>query len=114
MTAKDFFEKVRVDDVKKIKINVKNVFVCILALAIPALLVLNVLQAKQYAQLENDTKEIECRQYEVIEQNKRLVAEISKLSSPDRIEWIATNNLQMEKASPEDIIRVEIKDKDKN
>ena len=111
MFAKDFFEKVRASDIKKIKINAKNAFVCVLALAIPALLVLNVLQAKKYAQLENDTKEIERKQYEVIEQNKRLVAEISKLSSPNRIEGLASNNLQMEKANPEDIIRVEINDK---
>ena len=63
-------------------------FICILALAIPALLVLNTLQARKVARLEEDVLAIEKRQYEVIEENKRLIASISKLSSPDRIEMM--------------------------
>lgn len=95
----------------KVECVMKNVFICILALAIPALLILNTLQARKYARLEEDVLAIEKKQYEVIEENKRLVASISKLSSPDRIEMIATDTLNMEKAKPEDIIRVEVKGK---
>ncbi len=95
----------------KVECVMKNVFICILALAIPALLVLNTLQARKFARLEEDVLAIEKRQYEVIEENKRLIASISKLSSPDRIEMIATDTLNMEKAKPEDIIRVEVKGK---
>lgn len=95
----------------KVECVMKNVFICILALAIPALLVLNTLQARKFARLEEEVLAIEKRQYEVIEENKRLIASISKLSSPDRIEMIATDTLNMEKAKPEDIIRVEVKGK---
>ena len=95
----------------KIECVMKNVFICFLALAIPALLVLNTLQAQKYARLEEYVLAIEKKQYEVIEENQRLVASISKLSSPDRIEFIATETLNMVKAIPEDIIRVEVKGK---
>lgn len=93
----------------KIDFIMKNVFMCVLALGIPMLLILNTMQAKVYAKIETETAAIEKKQYEVIEANKRLVASISKLSSPDRIEVIAQDTLLMEKALPGDIVRVEIK-----
>lgn len=93
----------------KIEFVMKNVLVCILAISIPCLLILNVAQVKKYVKLEKETQAIEKKQYEVIEENKRLVATISKLASPDRIELLAQDTLHMEKANPEDIIRVEIK-----
>lgn len=95
----------------KIEFVMKNVFICVLTFAIPSLLVLNTMQAKQYSRLERDTMAIEKKQYEIIEENKRLIASISKLSSPDRIEMIARDTLHMETAQPQDIIRVEVKGK---
>ena len=44
----------------------------------------------------------------LIEQNKKLVSDISLLSSTDRIERIATEELGMHKAETEDIVRVEM------
>ena len=43
-----------------------------------------------------------------IEQNKKLVSDISLLSSTDRIKRIATDELGMHKAETKDIVRVDM------
>ena len=45
---------------------------------------------------------------ELIEENKKLVSDIAVLSSADRIEKIAVEELGMHKAETEDIVRVEM------
>ena len=49
----------------------------------------------------------------MIEQNKKLIGDISLLSSTDRIERIATDELGMHKAETEDIVRVEMNGADR-
>lgn len=93
---------------------IKKVFVCLLALAIPALLYLYAIQAKRYTDLEKELRSLEKKQTELIEQNKKLVSDISVLSSADRIEKIATRDLGMHKAQAEDIVRVEMTGERKN
>ena len=44
----------------------------------------------------------------MIEENKRLVADISELAKPERIEKIAIEELGMHKAESEDVVRVEM------
>ena len=44
----------------------------------------------------------------LIEENKKLVSDISQLSSAERIERIAVEELGMHKAEAEDIVRVEM------
>ena len=85
----------------------KKVLVCILALSIPVMLYLYAMQAKRYTDLER-------KQAELIEQNKKLVSDISVLSSADRIEKIAVDDLGMHKAQAEDIVRVEMTGEKKN
>lgn len=82
---------------------------CVLALSIPCLLILNTMQVKSYYRLQKETEAIEQKQYEVIEDNRRLVSTISTLSSAERIEMLAEETLGMQKALPNDIIRVEVK-----
>ena len=52
--------------------------------------------------------ELERKQEKLIEENKRLVSDIAVLSSSDRIEKIAVEELGMHKAETEDIVRVEM------
>ena len=87
----------------------KYVFVCACAMAIPVLLVINSLQALKYKKLEREVSALEKKQVELVEENKRLVTNISLLSSSDRIEKIASEELGMHKAESEEIVRVEMK-----
>lgn len=78
-------------------------------LLIPLLLALDAFQAHRYARLKNELARLEARQVEIVEQNRRLISDISLLSSSDRIGRIAEEELGMHKAESEDIVRVEIK-----
>lgn len=86
----------------------KNVLTCVLAAAIPLLLAVYGIQTKRYADLSREISELEQKQERLIEQNKKLVSDISLLSSTDRIEKMATGELGMHKAETEDIVRVEM------
>ena len=89
----------------------KSILICIVALFIPGLLVLNGIQAQKYADLKKEVLSLERKQAELIEQNKKLITDISVLSSSDRIETIAEEELGMRKAESEEIVRVEMKEK---
>lgn len=77
-------------------------------LLIPFMLCVYGIQAKKYSDLTKEITELERSQEKLIEENKKLVNEISLLSSADRIEKIATEELGMHKADTEDIVRVEM------
>lgn len=86
----------------------KNVLTCVLAALIPVLLALYGIQTKRYADLSREISELEQKQERLVDQNKKLISDISLLSSTDRIEKIATEELGMHKAEKEDIVRVEM------
>lgn len=83
---------------------------CGFALVIPGLLIFDGIQARRYAALRQQVLELEETQAELIEENKKLITDISILSSADRIEKLAQDRLDMRKAETDEIIRVEIKD----
>lgn len=80
---------------------------CFVAALIPLLLITYGFQAKRYAELSQEITELEKKQMDLIEQNKKLVSDISLLLSADRIER-AADELGMHKAETEDIVRVEM------
>jgi len=92
----------------KVKDFFKVVLLCILTASISILLFLYAMQAKKYTDLSNEIEELENKQEKLIEENKRLISDISILTSAERIEKIATEELGMHKAESEDIIRVEM------
>lgn len=83
-----------------------KIIACIAAVMIPLLLVLDAFQAKKYARLKKELDALEVKQQELVEDNKKLISDISVLSSSSRIENIAENELGMHKAKSEDIVRV--------
>ena len=89
---------------------IKIVLLCIVALLIPGMLIVDAVQARKYTALREQVLELEEKQAEIIEENKKLITDISILSSADRIEQIAKDTLGMRKAETDEIIRVEIKD----
>ena len=91
------------------KMHIKDFFkillISIFALTIPLMLGLYAMQAKKYSDLSKEISELEAKQEKLIEENKKLVSE---LSSAERIEKIAIDELGMHKAETEEIVRVEI------
>ena len=87
----------------------QNVAIVLLALSIPGLLALANLETAKYAKLEKEVSELEDIQYQLIEENRKLVSEIGVLSSSERIEQIAVNEYGMRLAESEEIIRVDVK-----
>ena len=92
----------------RIKDFFKVILICLLALSIPVMLTLYAIQTKKYTDLTREIQELENKQEKLIEENKKLVSDISQLSSAERIERIAVEELGMHKAETEDIVRVEM------
>jgi len=88
---------------------IKNVCAIFLTLLIPAFLLAGVWQSSRYSRLESDVRSFDERQYEIIAMNKRLISGISVLSTPERIEKVAVEDLGMRKAAPGEIMRIELK-----
>ncbi len=89
----------------------KTMGLFLLALSIPGLLILNAVQSKKFKEQEDSVLELEEKQSEFVEQNKKLITEIGVLSSSDRIEKVAENELGMRKAESNEIVRVEMSNK---
>ena len=85
-----------------------RVAVIFLVLSVPLMLFLYAMQAKQYTNLTKEVRALEQKQEKLIEDNKKLVSDIAILSSADRIEKMAVEELGMHKAEKEDIVRVEM------
>ena len=83
-------------------------FFCLFVLAIPLVMCLYAVQSRRYTALTSEIKELEKKQEKLIEENKKLVSDIAVLSSADRIEKMAVEELGMHKAETEDIVRVEM------
>ena len=97
---------------KKMNNTVKIIIVSILAVSIPGLLILNSVQATKCRELEKSISELETKQENLVTENKKLIKDISVLSSSDRIEDIAKNELNMREAESSEIVRVEITGKE--
>ena len=87
---------------------IQNFATIILAISIPGLLALASFETKRYATLEKEVSDLEKKQYELIEENKKLVSEIGMLSSSERIEKIAISEYGMRLAESDEIVRVEV------
>jgi cell division protein FtsL len=84
------------------------IFLYLAALSIPAFLGLDAWQSSRYAGLEGELKRLEAAQEEWIESNKRLIAAIAVLSSSERIEHIAREDLELRKIPPEEVLQIRI------
>jgi cell division protein FtsL len=79
-----------------------------ITLTIPLFLGAAVRQSIRYTELEREVRGLETMQEEWIESNKRLIAGIAVLSSAERIEYIAQNDLGLSKKPPEDVVQIRI------
>ena len=98
---------------KKSSRVLKNIFYIFIAILIPGLLILNAIQAERYMKVEREVRALEKKQVQLVEENKKLITDISLLSSGQRISNIEENELGMHKAESEEIVRVEMENKKK-
>ena len=84
----------------------KRWIVLILVIVIPAAAFLNVWQVFRYKQLENEIVRFEDRQQELLEKNRRLIAGMSVLQSPQRLDQLAEMELGLQKIEPGKLIRI--------
>lgn len=94
---------------KHIKIVVQQMAIFFVAIAIPALLILHVFQSNFFYKNTDELNRLDRQQKELLERNKQLISDISVLRSYERIEKIATEELDMHFANTDEIIRVKIK-----
>ena len=87
---------------------IKRIFLYCFVLSVPVLLALTAWQASRYGDLERELRKLEKTQEEWVENNKRLIAGIAFLSSPDRIEHIARKELGLQKKQPEEVLQISI------
>ena len=95
-------------DKHSVKVFFKGVLICLVAVSIPGLLILNAFQSRKYKELEDTVQELEEKQMKLVEQNKKLITDISLLSSSSRIESLAGGELNMKEAESEEIVRVKL------
>jgi len=86
----------------------KIFFLYFMAVTIPLLLGLVVWQSTRYQKLHKETIHLEQVQAEWVDNNKRMIGGIAEYSSPERIDQIARNQLNLRKIRPENILQVRI------
>ncbi|MDR1127902.1 MAG: septum formation initiator family protein [Treponema sp.] len=65
-------------------------------------------QSGRYAELEKETVNLEAVQEDCIAGNRRLIAGIALLSSAERIEKIARDQMGLAKKRPEEVLQIRI------
>jgi cell division protein FtsL len=83
-------------------------FLYFMVISIPLFLGLVVWQSNRYQNLQREISRLEQTQNEWVESNKRLIAGITEYSSPQRIEYLARNQLELQKIRPENLLQVRI------
>lgn len=86
---------------------IRKFLIFIIVATVPGLIFLTVRQAFNYNQVDKEVKTLILDQRELFEQNKRIVANLSILSSPGRIDELAENTLELDKISI-DTVRIKI------
>jgi cell division protein FtsL len=80
----------------------------LMVLTMPLALGFSVAQSARWSDLRKDVRSLAGQQEEIIEQNKKLLTDIASLSSPQRIEKIARDEMGLTPVKPEDVMQVRI------
>ena len=81
----------------------------IMIFTIPLFLGLLVWQSHRYTVLSGELVRLEKTQKEWVESNRKFIAGIAEYSSPERIDNIARNQLELRKIQPEYFLQVRIR-----
>jgi cell division protein FtsL len=84
----------------------KKVWIFSLALLLPTILFLEVWSVFRYNKVNDQIDQLEKEQNEWLERNKKLIAAIAVYSSPERIEKIVEEELDLDKIDPVRIVNI--------
>jgi cell division protein FtsL len=84
----------------------KRKMLIVLAAGVPLLFFSNTWQVYRHEQVEAEVRALEEEQKELLERNKRLIAAIAVLTSPDRVATLAERELELSRAAPADIVTI--------
>jgi cell division protein FtsL len=84
----------------------KKIVFIIAACSVPVFFFVQVLTAYQYQSMEREVRTLEKEQKEWFEKNKKIIAGISVLRTPERIEKIARDDLDLKQIEPDRIKRL--------
>lgn len=90
--------------------RLRSPFFIITVLAFISLFFLNTWQGYRYQELEQEVGNLELQQKDWLEKNKKVIAALAVLSSPERVEALAVDKLGLKPLKPEDVIKVKLKD----
>jgi len=77
-------------------------------ITVPFFLALTVYQSHKFSNLQKELVRLEKVQADWVESNKHLLASIAVLSSSERIEYIAKNDLRLQRIRPEDVLQIKL------
>jgi len=80
----------------------------LMILAFLSLFFLNTRQGFRYQELERDVRMLEQEQKNWLEKNKKVIAALAVLSSPERIRSLAEDSLGLKPLQGEDLIEIEL------
>ena len=86
--------------------DLKKVGIIAAIAIIPLLFCANVWQSFRYSSLKREISRLEAVQVELLEQNKRYIAGISVLETPQRIDRLGQNNLGLSRPGEEMFITI--------
>ncbi len=89
----------------------RKILIALMILSIPLSVFLSVYRVYSYQSLERKVENLKEEQADLFERNKRMIANIAIVSSPERIEKIAEEKLDLSRIAPERKLRIVI-DKD--
>jgi len=90
--------------------RLRSPFFVVTVLAFIVLFFLNTWQGYRYQELEQEVENLELEQKDWLEKNKKVIAALAVLSSPERVEALAVEKLGLKRLKPEDVIKVKLKD----
>ena len=86
----------------------KRLLLLLVAISVPVLFFVSVYQVYRYNQLHREVREIQLEQKELYEKNKRMIANIAILSSPERIEKLAKEELGLERVPEHRMLQIRL------
>jgi hypothetical protein len=90
--------------------RLRSPFFLLMILGFLALFFLNTWQGFRYQELEREVEKLELEQKNWLEKNKKVIAALAVLSSPQRVKSLAVAELGLEPLKAQDVIQIELED----
>ena len=88
--------------------RLRSPFLVLLVLAFLGLFFLNTWQGFRYRELERDVEILELEQKNWLEDNKKAIAALAILSSPQRVRTLAVDKLGLKPLQAEDVLEIAV------